>query len=235
MAGVPQKQAIERAAEIDLERTTIRSPVDGIVVGRNVNEGQTVAASLEAPTLFTIAGDLRQMEIHARIDEADIGKVEVGQRSAFSVDAYPGKRFQAEVTGVRKAPQVIQNVVTYTVVLATENSDSLLLPGMTATVRITVHEAGPLLKLPLAALRFSPSAGSAYTVAAGSKIEQGRPATVWRRSPRGDLEPVPIGVGVDDGSHVEILAGALADGDEVVVSEIDDSPSTKLFGIRFGF
>jgi HlyD family secretion protein len=125
-AAVPQKKAIERSAEIDLERTTIRSPIDGVVVGRNVSDGQTVAASLEAPTLFTIAGDLQQMEIHARVDEADIGSIEVGQRAEFSVDAHPGRPSRPTVTGVRKAPQVMQNVVTYTVVLATENARSLL-------------------------------------------------------------------------------------------------------------
>ena len=235
MAGVPQKRAMERAAEIDLERTTIRSPVDGVVIGRDVDQGQTVAASLEAPTLFTIAGDLRQMEIHARVDEADIGKIEVGQPSVFSVDAYPGRRFEAVVTGIRKAPQVIQNVVTYTVVLATDNSDKLLLPGMTATVRITVHETGPLLKLPMAALRFSPAAAAQQSDAAGSSVVQGRPATVWRKSQEGGLEPLRIGIGVDDGAHAAVLAGALAEGDDVVVGEIQDDGPRRLFGIRFGF
>jgi HlyD family secretion protein len=235
LAGVPQKAAIERAAAIDLDRTTIRSPVDGVVVGRDVSEGQTVAASLESPTLFTIAGDLRQMEIHARVDEADIGKINVGQEAVFSVDAYPEHRFQAQVTGVRKSPQVIQNVVTYTVVLATENAERLLLPGMTATVRMTVHEAGPLLKLPLAALRYSPASEVADPPSADELVEHGQPVTVWRISQDGSLEPVRIGVGVDDGSHVEILDGALAEGDELVVSEVGASSSSRLFGIRFGF
>lgn len=242
-AAVPQKKAIERSAEIDLERTTIRSPIDGVVVGRNVSDGQTVAASLEAPTLFTIAGDLQQMEIHARVDEADIGSIEVGQPAGFSVDAHPGEAFEATVTGVRKAPQLMQNVVTYTVVLATENARSLLLPGMTATVRITVEEAGLVLKLPMAALRFSPSEEHvrAAVAANGGRAERidetanGHPATVWRLKADGSIEPVTIGVGVDDGAHAAIMAGGFAEGDEVIVGEVIDTEPARLFGIRFGF
>jgi HlyD family secretion protein len=241
-AAVPQKKASERSAEIDLERTTIRSPIDGVVVGRNVSDGQTVAASLEAPTLFTIAGDLQQMEIHARVDEADIGTIEVGQPARFSVDAHPGEAFEATVTGVRKAPQVMQNVVTYTVVLATENTRNLLLPGMTATVRITVEEAGPVLKLPMAALRFSPSVehvrAAASKGARADRIDepaQGRPVTVWRLMADGSLEPVTIGIGVDDGAHAAVMAGEFAEGDEVVVGEVIDAEPARLFGIRFGF
>jgi HlyD family secretion protein len=234
-AAVPQNKAVERSAEIDLERTTIRSPVNGVVVGRNVNEGQTVAASLEAPTLFTIAGDLQHMEIHARVDEADIGSIEVGQTAAFSVDAHPGQSFEAVVTGVRKSPQVIQNVVTYTVVLATENDNSLLLPGMTATLRITVEEAGPVLKVPMAALRFSPSVEFARAAPAEIAAKTGRPATVWRLRADGRLEPVAIGIGVDDGAHAAILTGGFAEGDEVIVGEVIDTAPGRLFGIRFGF
>lgn len=242
-AAVPQKKAIERSAEIDLERTTIRSPIDGVVVGRNVSDGQTVAASLEAPTLFTIAGDLQQMEIHARVDEADIGSIEVGQRAEFSVDAYPGEAFEAVVTGVRKAPQVMQNVVTYTVVLATENARSLLLPGMTATVRITVEEAGPVLKLPMAALRFAPSPEHVRkaTASNGTRADrlgesaEGRLVTVWRLKADGSLEPMTISIGVNDGAHAAVVAGEFAEGDEVIVGEVIDAEPTRLFGIRFGF
>ncbi|MFC2991405.1 efflux RND transporter periplasmic adaptor subunit [Halomonas tibetensis] len=237
-AAVPQKKAIERSTEIDLERTTIRSPIDGVVVGRNVSDGQTVAASLEAPTLFTIAGDLQQMEIHARVDEADIGSIEVGQPAGFSVDAYPGEAFEAAVTGVRKAPQVMQNVVTYTVVLATGNVRSLLLPGMTATVRITVEEASPVLKMPMAALRFVPSEDLVKASAPQNTSDepvQGVPATVWRLGPEGSLEPLTIGIGVNDGAHAAILAGGFAEGDEVIVGEVIDTEPAGLFGIRFGF
>src|SRR3954471_1734420 len=156
IASLPQRQAQLHAAQIDLERTVIRSPLDGVVVGRNVNEGQTLATTLEAKTLFTIAGDLHQMQIEAKVDEADIGKIRDGQAAVFTVDAHPGRQFSATVRQVRKAPQVQQNVVTYTVVLAAANPDDLLLPGMTAVVKITINKTGPVLKVPLAALRFAP-------------------------------------------------------------------------------
>jgi HlyD family secretion protein len=236
LAAVPQQQAVVRSAEIDLERTTIRSPIDGVVVGRNVDEGQTVAASLEAPTLFTIAGDLGEMEIHARVDEADIGKMVVGQRAVFRVDAYPERLFDAVVTGLRKAPEVVQNVVTYTVVLATSNPDSLLLPGMTATVRITVHEDEAVLKLPLAALRFAPSGNAPAPEQPAAPPDAGRPATVWTLSADGALRPVTVGIGADDGAQAAILSpGPLAEGASVVIGEVVERAPDRLFGIRFGF
>ncbi len=235
LASVPQKQAVEQSAEIDLGRTTIRSPVDGVIVGRNIDEGQTVAASLEAPTLFTIAGDLQEMEIHARVDEADIGKIVVGQRAVFGVDAHPGQRFEATVTGVRKAPQVIQNVVTYTVVLATQNRQALLLPGMTATVRITVNETAEVLKLPLAGLRFSPPPGTANLTAEASGVSEGRATRVWIIGNDGAPRPVPVGLGDDDGTHAAVLSGNLAEGDEVIVGEVPGAEPRRFLGIRFGF
>jgi HlyD family secretion protein len=234
-AGVPQRLAAERSAEIDLERSTIRSPVAGIVVGRNVEEGQTVAASLEAPTLFTIAGDLQQMEIHANVDEADIGKIKVGQEAAFTVDAHPGRRFAAAVASVRKAPQLSQGVVTYTVVLSTENPDDLLLPGMTAVVRITVHRANSVLKVPMAALRFTP-AEAPDGLPQAAPAAAGRAATVWRLAGAdGAPEPVPVALGSDDGSHALLIDGPLAEGDALVVREVVESSERQLFGVRLGF
>lgn len=235
-AAVPQQRAVQDSVEIDLERTTIRSPIDGVVVGRNIDEGQTVAASLEAPTLFIIAGDLREMEIHARVNEADIGAMAVGQVAEFRVDAYPGQVFQATVTGLRKAPEVVQNVVTYTVVLATTNPDGLLLPGMTATVRIAVHEAEDVLKLPLAALRFAPSGDSAPAGQPTIPPDSGRPAMVWTLAEDGRLRPVTVGIGEEDGAHAALLTpGPLAVGDAIVVGEVVERPRDRLFGIRFGF
>jgi len=239
LASVPQKQAMQRSVEIDFARTTIRSPVDGVIVGRNINEGQTVAASLEAPTLFTIAGNLQNMEIHARIDEADIGKIVVGQRASFSVDAQPGQRFEATVTGLRKAPQVIQNVVTYTVVLATKNQRALLLPGMTATVRITVQEIEDVLKLPMAGLRFSPPAELAQqlskTALEAGDYTDGGPTLVWVLGDGGALLPAAVELGDDDGAYAAVLGGAISEGDEVIVGEVPVSKPRELFGIRFGF
>lgn len=235
-AGVPQRQAAERSAEIDLERTTIRSPVDGVVVGRNIDEGQTVAASLESPTLFTIAGDLREMEIHASVDEADIGKIEIGQEAVFTVDAHPGRRFEAVVTSVRKAPQPNQGVVTYIVVLSTQNPENLLLPGMTAVVRIAVHEADSVLKVPMAALRYVPAGHQAGDVAVAAGVKGARPATVWRiAAADGKPEPVSVGLGTDDGSHAILVDGALKEGDQLVVQEMTAAAPRELFGIRLGF
>ena len=230
-ATLPQKQASLQAAEVELDRTTIRSPIDGVIVGRNVNEGQTLATTLEARTLFIIAGDLRRMEIHAKVDETDIGKIESGQEAAFAVDAHPGRVFNAVVRQVRKAPQVQQNVVTYTVVLATDNPDNLLLPGMTAVARIVVAKAGPVPTVPLAALRWSPRGVPAPAPGA---VPDGRPAVVWTLR---DGEPVPltVGVGEDDGNAVAIVGGALRPDDRVIVAQPGAPAPRQLFGIRLGF
>ena len=234
IASVPQKRALLQIAQIELDRTTIRSPIDGVVVGRNVNEGQTLATMLEAKTLFIVAGDLHQMEIHAKVDEADIGKLRVDQAAMFTVDAHPGRQFSATVRQVRKAPQVQQNVVTYTVVLSADNRESLLLPGMTALVRITVNRTGPVLKLPLAAIRFAPKAGQ-YEPAQQSDVPLGKPASVWIMDKNGTPKPVLLGLGEDDVSHAEVLSGPLAAGDRVIVGEMINSSSNRLFGIRLGF
>ncbi len=135
-ASVKQLEAQLKAATVDLERTRITSPIDGVIVGRNVTQGQTMASALEAHTLFVVAADLRQLDIWARVDESDIAKIAVGQKATFSVDSFPGREFAAKVTQIRKAPQVVQNVVTYTVVLAARNEDYSLLPGMTVVARI---------------------------------------------------------------------------------------------------
>ena len=135
-ATVKQLEAQLQAVTVDLDRTSIRSPIDGVIVGRNVTQGQTLATALEARTLFVVAADLRQLDIWARVDESDIAKIAVGQNATFTVDSFPGREFAAKVTQIRKAPQVVQNVVTYTVVLATRNGDYALLPGMTVVVRI---------------------------------------------------------------------------------------------------
>ncbi len=135
-AVASQRQAALDRARIDLAQTTIRAPVDGVVLSRSVEVGQTVAASLNAPTLFTVAGDLREMEVHASVDESDIGRIRVGQAATFTVDAYPDRSFRGTVRQIQRAPQVIQNVVTYRIVIATTNADASLLPGMTALVDI---------------------------------------------------------------------------------------------------
>jgi HlyD family secretion protein len=218
-AALPLRDAARALAQLDLERSTIRAPIDGIVVGRNVEPGQTVAVSLDAPVLFTIAGDLAEMEIHANIDETDIGEIAVGQAAEFIVDAFPGRAFAARVTEIRKAARLIQGVVTYTVVLETGNPGRLLLPGMTAIVRIAVEETGPALTVPLAALRFD--GGSANT---GD--------TLWVLGQAG-IERRAVALGLDDGTDVAVLGGNIAAGERVVTGRVRRPAGRRLFGINF--
>lgn len=155
-AVVKQREAQLAQAKIDLERTAIRSPVDGIVVKRSIEPGQTVAASLQAPELFVIAQNLADMQVDAAIDESDVGRVRVGQGTTFTVDSFPGRTFAGSVKQVRKAAQTVSNVVTYTVVISAGNPDLTLLPGMTASVRITTDRRESALKVANSALRFRP-------------------------------------------------------------------------------
>ena len=164
LAAVKQRESLLRQAQVDLERTVIRAPVDGTVILRNVDAGQTVAASLQAPVLFTIAQDLRDMQVEAAIDEADVGRLRVGLPASFAVDAFPRRSFSGEIKQIRKSPQNVQNVVSYTVVISAQNPDMALLPGMTANVRIVVESRASALKVPNAALRWRP-AGAADTKA----------------------------------------------------------------------
>jgi len=238
-ANLAQARALLEQAEIELERTVIRSPIDGVVIGRDVDTGQTVAASLEAPTIFTIAQDLHEMEVHARIDEADIGTIAVDQRVVFTVDAYPGREFDGRVIQMRKAPEVVQNVVTYTVVIATANPDLDLLPGMTALVRVVVTESDEVLKLPNAALRFRPPDGTARasvirSLDPGAGEAGETTATVWVLED-GVPAPVEVRVGMSDGSASELTAGPLAEGQDVIVGLGATPENGGLFGLRFGF
>jgi HlyD family secretion protein len=153
---VAQKAAVLNTAQVNLDNTIISSPVEGVVIGRDVDVGQTVAASLQAPTLFTIAQDLRQMQVETSIDEADIGQIVPGQQAVFTVDSFPGQEFRGVVTQVRKQATEVQSVITYTVIIAAENPELKLLPGMTASVDIRVSNRTNVLKVPSAALRFRP-------------------------------------------------------------------------------
>ncbi|HSA72234.1 MAG TPA: efflux RND transporter periplasmic adaptor subunit, partial [Burkholderiales bacterium] len=155
-AAVKQRESLLRQAQVDLERTIIRAPVDGTVILRNVDAGQTVAASLQAPVLFTIARDLRDMQVEAAIDEADVGRLRVGMPTSFAVDAFPRRNFTGEIRQIRKSPQNVQNVVSYTVIISAANPDLALLPGMTANVRVQVESRASALKVSNAALRWRP-------------------------------------------------------------------------------
>jgi HlyD family secretion protein len=167
-AQVQQAEAALRLAEVNLAHTTITSPIDGIVVSRDVNVGQTVAASLSAPTLFTIAKDLTQMQVIANIDQADIGLVEQAKSVKFSVDAFPGKDFDGKIQQMRLNPQNVQNVVTYNVVIDVSNPEQKLKPGMTANLTITIDDRNNVLKVPNSALRFTPTDASGQRIGRGA-------------------------------------------------------------------
>ncbi len=215
LAQVKQREAFVRQARIELDHTIIRAPIDGIVIDRTVEIGQILAASLQVPTLFTIAPDLRAMEVHATVDEADIGRVAVGQEVSFTVDSFPQRAFEGRVVDVRKIPQITQNVVAYTVVVSAANEELLLLPGMTVNARIVVHRSADVLRIPNAALRFRPPE------AAGAS-EQDRNAQtdsteVWVIGAAGAPEARRIKIGVTDGVTTEMLDGALQPGDRVIL------------------
>lgn len=159
-AQVQQAQAALSLAQVNLSHTTITSPIDGVVVSRDINVGQTVAASLSAPTLFTIANDLTKMQVIANIDQADIGLVEQAKTATFGVDAFPGKEFKGTIQQMRLNPVNVQNVVTYNVVLDVDNPEQMLKPGMTANLTITIDERNNVLKVPNAALRFRPQSAT---------------------------------------------------------------------------
>jgi HlyD family secretion protein len=230
-AVVRQKQAALEQAEVDLQRTVLRAPIDGFILKREVNPGQTVAVSFEAKTLFKIANDMREMEVDGRVDEADIGRVSVGQLVVFSVDAFPDHEFSGRVTQIRRSPEAVQNVVTYTVVVSAENPDLLLLPGMTATMRIEVSDSGVVLKVPLQALRFHPRARSATIAQPASTGDRG---TVWVLGPARKPEPVSITLGTSDAGGAEVVAGALAEGQQVIVGVAAPLAGSG-FGLRLGF
>jgi HlyD family secretion protein len=214
-AQVRQSEGALVSAETNLRYTTIRSPVDGIVISRNVDAGQTVAASFQTPTLFTIAQDLTKMQIDTNVDEADIGKVTAGQTATFTVDAYPERSFSGGVVQVRNFPIVTQNVVTYNVVVRVDNEELLLKPGMTANVSIHVQEVPDVLKIPNAALRFQPSEAV--------RPREGRPAgarSVYVAGKDGKLQAVPVRIGISDERHARLLEGELREGDLLVVEEV---------------
>jgi HlyD family secretion protein len=178
-AAVRQKTAALQQAQVNLDYTFIRAPVDGVVISRNVDVGQTVAASLQAPTLFTIAQDLTKMQIDTNVDEADIGRTQVGQRVSFTVDSFPGESFTGQVVQIRKASRTVQNVVTYNVVIAVSNPDQKLLPGLTANVRIVTTTRPNVLRVSNAALRFRPPGEEAPPPTAGAPTGPG--ATPFQR------------------------------------------------------
>jgi HlyD family secretion protein len=234
-AQVHQAQAALDQARVDLDRTLIRSPVTGTVISRSVDVGQTVAASLQAPTLFTIAQDLTKMQVDTNVSEADIGQVAVGQQATFTVDAYPGQIMRGTVREIRSAPIIVQNVVNYNAVVAVENPDLRLRPGMTATVSILVAQREQVLKIPKTALRFQPQLTPKereqfVTMFQQHQAMQARGSTgpslrrawqntpkVWTLTPEGTLSPIPVRLGITDDQFSELQDGAVQEGQEVII------------------
>jgi HlyD family secretion protein len=223
-AQVLQDRASLELSETNLRYTTIRSPVDGIVISRNVDVGQTVAASLQAPTLFTIAQDLTEMQVDSSVDEADIGKVQVGQEAEFTVDAFPESPFHGTVHDIYNQPIIVQNVVTYDAIIRVKNPDFKLKPGMTANITIKVGHKENTMKLPNSALRYKPEKESASD--ALPKEKKPGVTRVWVLK---NKKPVPVLVtlGLSDGSYTELVAGDLKSGDEVIIESIRKNGSTQ--------
>jgi HlyD family secretion protein len=222
---VAQSTGALSSSEANLEYTSIHSPVDGIVISRNVDVGQTVAASFQTPTLFTIAQDLTRMQVDANVDEADIGKTKSGQKVTFTVDAWPEKVFSGAISQVRYSPTVTQNVVTYNVIVQVENRDLLLRPGMTANVSILIRKESGVLRVPNAALRYRPSEKKAEgrSPAAGSgkrKGEREGGTRVYVLDDKGLPKAVPVEPGISDGSFTQVVKGELTEKSRVVVGEI---------------
>jgi HlyD family secretion protein len=222
-ASVREASGAVSAARTRLAKATIRSPINGVVLSRNVEPGNTVAATFQAPELFLLAEDLRQMELHVSLDEADVGMVRAGQAASFTVDAWPGSQFPAEVLSVHLYPSVEANVVTYTTVLGVDNSDGRLLPGMTATATIHTGTREQVLRVPNLALRFRPPSDDA-----GSGLLFGPPAMMGRDQlggagnviwvlRNGQPERVPVRTGYTDGRYTEVESDKLRAGDRVVV------------------
>jgi HlyD family secretion protein len=252
-AQVQQAAAALQLAQVNLAHTTIASPIDGIVVSRDVSVGQTVAASLSAPTLFTIANDLTKMQVIANIDQADIGVVENAKSVKFSVDAFPGKDFDGKIEQMRLNPQNVQNVVTYNVVIDVDNPEQKLKPGMTANLTITIDERNNVLKVPNAALRFTPqntngqrsggnfngqgrrqrnangsdSSGNAESqfAPASAPVLAGQTRIVWVMDKSGQPERRRIKVGLTDGVSTEVVEGNLVEGELAITGQTLSSTS----------
>jgi len=217
-ATIQQREAQLAAAEVNLGYTHIVSPVNGTVVSRNVTMGQTVAASFQTPTLFLIATDLTQMQVDTNVSESDIGGIKEGNRSTFTVDAFPRRTFRGAVSQVRQSPQTVQNVVTYDVVLSVDNKGLALKPGMTAATRVIVDQRRDVLRVPSQALRYAPPSAASSAGGARRPRNADAPAQVYVLRDNAPVA-VPVTIGLDDDSFTEIIGGDLKPGDKVIVSE----------------
>jgi HlyD family secretion protein len=240
LAEVEVATADLRLNQINLAKACICAPINGVVLKRSVDPGQIVASSLQAPVLFVIAEDLRRMELQVDVDEADVGKVKVGQRATFGVDAYPDRKFPAQIRDIRYGSEIVQGVVTYKAVLTIDNSELLIRPGMTATAEIVVDEVADALLVPNAALRFAPPSAQEGTQSTGllQRLLPRHPSATFRPASRPEesgpnrtvwtlTDGAPVGhsvlIGATDGRRTQILTGDLAPGQPVIV----DSTAAK--------
>jgi HlyD family secretion protein len=255
--SVAQTRGSLMQAKTNLQYSTIRSPVDGVVISRAVDVGQTVAASFQTPTLFTIAQDLTKMQIEVSVDEADISRIRLHQNASFTVDSYPEQTFHGKVVQIRSAPIINQNVVTYVVVVNVDNSDLKLKPGMTANISVEVARKNDVLKLPLAALRFKPKSrgddmkektGIGRAGTSTLRLGEGGPKGGGKGGPgkgkgrsqqvyllrEGKPVAMPVTTGIADNSSIELIEGALSDGDEVIIEQIGGDTKKKAGGSPMG-
>jgi len=250
-ASVAQAKAAMESSLVNLRYTTIKSPIDGIVIARSVDVGQTVAASLSAPTIYIIADDMKKIQVQASVAEADIGRIKEEMEVTFMVDAYRTDRFKGKVSQIRLSPTTVQNVVTYTVMIDALNPGNKLLPGMTANVSFEIAQYTDILKIPNAALRFTPPPDLLPTAApaapppaemsgpkppgSGRERRQQQQSRVWIMSPAG---PVAVMVGADatDGSWTRMSKGELTEGQEVIIGIIleGSDPTTNPFAPQMG-
>jgi len=234
-AQIAQKSAAVQVAQTNVSNTIIRSPIDGVVINRAVDVGQTVAASLQAPNLFSIAQDLGKMQVDVSTDESDVGQIKVGQEVSFKVDAFPKDVFHGRVVQIRMNPTTVQNVVTYDTVVDFDNADTKLFPGMTAYISIPVAQASNVVEIPNAALRYQPSLDAEQLQAIGKKYglslkpqakSSSDPALIWKLGPDQSLEPVQIEAGITDHTFTEVaqvLKGTLNPADQVVIGSANSS------------
>jgi HlyD family secretion protein len=228
-ASVTIKEASLESATANLGYCKITAPVDGIVIARKVDLGQTLAAAMTTPVLFTVAQDITKMNINASISEADIGQVKEGQPVEFTVDAFPDEIFHGVVTQVRKSPTTTQNVVTYETIITVDNPEQKLFPGMTADVSILVADKKGVLKIPNTALRYNPPDTAIYEQAAPQKLERSQRLVYSVSADGAKLKPTIVKTGVTDGVDTEVLDG-LAEGAPVVTSTLSATAKTRHFG-----
>lgn len=233
-ATVAQMEANLEEAELNLKYTQIVAPVNGVVTARNMDVGQTLTASFQTPVLFRIAEDLTLMQVYTSVDEADIGRVRVGQKATFSVPAFPDEFFSASVTQIRNDPQIQQNVVTYNVILDVNNDDMKLRPGMTTNVQILLSEVPDAVMVPDQAFRFTPREETKKTLdLAPLKSGQRR---LWKLEPKNQIRPISVGIGVVGTERTQIFSEEVKPGDQVVVdATVKKKDATQKPALRMRF